>query len=139
MIINTTNGISTFLLSLFNKILTLGEYPEKWSLSILCPIHKSGLMSDPNNFRGVSPIDILNKILTGMMYNRIHKWTEDNSKLSESQARFRKGYSTTNNIFTLMSLGQKYLSKKGGRFYCLFVDFSKAFDRKDHKILIIAL
>ena len=139
MIINTTNGISTILLPLFNKILTLGEYPENWSLSILCPIHKSGSMSDPNNFRGVSLIDILNKILTGMMYNRIYNWAEDNSKLSESQAGFRKGYSTIDNIFTLMSLGQKYLSKKGGRFYCLFVDFSKAFDRIDHKILINSL
>ena len=38
-----------------------------------------------------------------------------------------------------MSLGQKYLSKKGGRFYCLFVDFSKAFDWIDHKILINSL
>ena len=139
MIINTTNGISTILLPLFNKILTLGEYPENWSLSILCPILKSGSMSDPNNFRGVSLIDILNKILTGMMYNRIYNWAEDNSKLSESQAGFRKGYSTIDNIFTLMSLGQKYLSKKGGRFYCLFVDFSKAFDRIDHKILINSL
>ena len=142
MIINTTNGISTILLSLFNKILTLGEYPENWSfrsLSILCPIHKSGSMSDPNNFRGVSLIDILNKISTGMMYNIIYKWAEDNSKLSESQAGFRKGYSTTDNIFTLMSLGQKYLSMKGGRFYCLFVEFSKAFERTDHNILINSL
>ena len=62
-------------------------------------------MSDPNNFRGVSLIDILNKILTGMMYNRIYEWAEHNSKLSESQAGFRKGYSTQYNIFTLMSLG----------------------------------
>ena len=38
-----------------------------------------------------------------------------------------------------MSLGQKYLSKKGGRFYCLFVDFSKAFDRIDHRVLINSL
>ena len=74
-----------------------------------------------------------------MMYNRIYKWAEGNSKLGESQAGFRKGYYTTDNIFTLMSLGQKYLSKKGGRFYCLFVDFSKAFDRMDHRILINSL
>ena len=67
-------------------------------------------MSDPNNFRGVSLIDISNKILNGMMFNRIYKWAEDNSKLSESQAGFRKGYSTTDSILTLMSLGQKYLS-----------------------------
>ena len=100
-----------------------GEYPENWSLSKLCPIHKSGSVSDPNNFRGVSLIDILNKILTGMMYDRIYKWAEDNSKLNESQSGFRKGYSTIDNLFTLMSLGQKYLSKEGGRFYCLLLIF----------------
>ena len=53
MITNTANVISSILLPLFNKILALGEYPENWSLSILCPIHKSGSISDPNNFRGV--------------------------------------------------------------------------------------
>ena len=74
-----------------------------------------------------------------MMYNRIYKWEEDNSKLSESQAGFRRGYSTTDNIFTVMSLGQKYLRKQGVRFYCLFVDFSQAFDRIDHKTLFISL
>ena len=95
-------------------------------------------MNNPNNFRGVSLIDIY-KILTGMMYNRIYKWAEENSKLSECQAGFRKSYSTTDNIFTLMASGQKYLSKKGGRFYCIFVDFSKAFDRIDHKLLINSL
>ena len=71
-----------------------------------------------------------------MMYNRIYKWAEENSILRESQAGFRSRYATTDNLFTLMSLGQKYLSKKGGRFYCLFVDFFKAFDRIDHKVLI---
>ena len=38
-----------------------------------------------------------------------------------------------------MSLGQKYLSMKGGRFYCLFDEFSKAFERTDHNILINSL
>ena len=139
MITNTAYVISSILLPLFNKILAFGEYPENWSLSILCPIHNSGSISDPNNFRGFSLLDILNKILTGMMFDRIYKWVEDNSKLSEAQVGFRRGYSTTDNIFTVMFLGQKYLSKQGVRFYCLLVDFSKAFDRIDHKTLINSL
>ena len=38
-----------------------------------------------------------------------------------------------------MSSGKKYLSKKCGRFYGLFVDFSKPFDWIDHKVLINSL
>ena len=58
--------------------------------------------------------------------------------MDESQAGFRRGYSPTDNIFTLMSMVQKYLRKKreGGRFYCLFVDFSKAYNTIIHAELI---
>ena len=57
----------------------------------------------------------------------------------ESQARFRKGYSTSDNIFTLMTLIQKYLSKQNGRFYCIFIDYEKAFDKVKHNELWKAL
>ena len=46
----------------------------------------------------------------------------------EAQSGFRRGYSTVDNLFYLMDTVQKYLSKHGGRFYCLFVDFSEPFD-----------
>ena len=63
------------------KLLDLGWYPEKWALSFLCPIHKSGSTGDPNDYRGISLIDVLNKILTGTMYNRLYNWAEENDKL----------------------------------------------------------
>jgi len=34
---------------------------------------------------------------------------------------------------------QKYTSKQGGRFYCLYVDFTKAFDKINHRVLFSAL
>ena len=42
-------------------------------------------------------------------------------------------------LFCLMTTVQKYLSKKGGRIYCLFVDILKAFDSICHKKLIKCL
>ena len=38
----------------FNFILASGTVPDDWSLSIVCPIHKKGPPSDPNNYRGIS-------------------------------------------------------------------------------------
>ena len=38
-----------------------------------------------------------------------------------------------------MSIEQKYFSKKGGRFYCMFVVFSKCFDSVNHAELIVSL
>ena len=128
MIKCTLTDITDLLLPLYNTILVTSDFPEYWGQSILCPFHKAGSFSDPNNFRGISLIDTLNKVLTGMIFNRITKWAESNNKIDQAQSGFRNGLSTIDNLFTLQAMVQKYLSKKGGRFYCLFVDFSKAFD-----------
>ena len=42
---------------------------------------------------------------------------------------------TVDHIFCLYAIGQKQLCQKGGRCYMLFIDFSKAFDRVQHKFL----
>ena len=72
MINETISTIARVLLTLYNKIWLSGTFPNNWSRSILfCPIFKIGSLSNPNNFRGVSLIDVLNKILMGMISNRI--------------------------------------------------------------------
>ena len=48
--------------------------------------------------------------------------------IAETLAGFRKGYSTTDNTFILMSDIQKYLCKKKGKIYICFEDFQKAFN-----------
>ena len=74
-----------------------------------------------------------------MIFNRMTQWAENNNKIDQAQSGFRNGFSTIDNLFTLQSMAQKYLSKKGGRFYCLFVDFSKAFDNIIHVHLFNSL
>ena len=53
---------------------------------------------------------------------------EDDNKMAEMQAGFRKGYLTADHVFTLYAITQKYLSKPGGKLYVAFIDLRKAFD-----------
>ena len=53
--------------------------------------------------------------------------------LSEAQAGFRKGYSTSDHIFTLKSLIDIYLYKNKC-LYCAFIDYKKAFDSVDRTL-----
>ena len=132
MIKVTLHEILPFLNVLFNKIYDTGIFPSEWSKSIICPIHKSGSLSNPENFRGISLINSISKIFTNILTIRLQTWAENNNVIDDSQAGFRKNYSTIDNIFSLQALIQKYLCRERGRFYCLFVDFRRAFDSIPH-------
>ena len=53
---------------------------------------------------------------------------ENNNLYSNFQAGFRPGYRTTDHIFTIKTLINKYLKQSKKKIYACFVDFSKAFD-----------
>ena len=55
------------------------------------------------------------------------------------QAGFRRNYSTTDHIFNLYAIAQKFLNKKGQRLYVAFVDLRKAFDSVHHDKLLEAM
>ena len=136
---NTLNDILPFLHKLFNDIFDTSSFPDDWSRSIITPLHKKGSVSNPDNYRGISLIDSICKIFMHILSSRLSNWCEHYHVIDESQAGCRKGYSTVDNIFILTSLIQKYLSKKRGRFFCIFIDFKKAFDSIRHDKLWDAL
>ena len=57
----------------------------------------------------------------------------------KTQYGFRKGRSTVNALFILQRLLEWVQNHKDGKFYMLFLDWEKAFDRIDHRALVIAL
>ena len=125
---STINYIVPFLNILFNKMWDSGAFPEEWAEAIIIPLFKNGSPDSPDNYRGISLLSIFSKIFTSILNNRLSFWADALNKIDETQAGFRKGYSTMDNVFILQSVVQKYLTKKKGKFYCAFVDFSKAFD-----------
>ena len=66
-------------------------------------------------------------------------WLEENDKIVEMQAGFRRNYPTTDQIFNLYAIAQKCLNKKGQKLYVAFVDFKKAFDSVNHDKLLQAM
>ena len=52
--------------------------------SILCASLTKGNVNDSNNCRGISLIDVLNKIFMGMLNDRIYKYCIDNNKIEEA-------------------------------------------------------
>ena len=136
---NTLHDIVPVLHKLFNTVFSTGNFPSIWSQSVICPIFKSGSKKNPANYRGISITTSMYKIFSCIINKRLYEWAEATHKIDEAQAGFRQNYSTIDNLFTLQAIIQKYLSKQGRRFYCLYVDFSRAFDKVNHSSLFECL
>jgi hypothetical protein len=113
---------------LFNLILNTGKIPYSWSEGIILPIYKNkGNVSEPSSYRPITLVSCLGKTFTAILNNRLSQLSDEIELITEAQTGFRKGYGTTDNIFTLYALFSIYQSL-GKKLYCTFVDFSKAFD-----------
>eukprot|EP00745_Piridium_sociabile_P006243 TRINITY_DN14019_c0_g1_i8.p1 TRINITY_DN14019_c0_g1~~TRINITY_DN14019_c0_g1_i8.p1 ORF type:complete len:809 (-),score=78.12 TRINITY_DN14019_c0_g1_i8:134-2281(-) len=130
--------LSGFLTKLFNTVFLSGTFPDMWRQAILVPIFKKGDRDSPSNYRGISLLSLIGKCYTSILNTRLYHWLEDNKKISETQAGFRKGYNTSDHIFTLYAAIQKYLSKPAKLYVC-FVDLRRAFDSVQHDTLLRAL
>ena len=124
-----------FFEMIFNKFYYSSFFPEDWSTSIISPIPKKGDTCKPSNYRGISLQPVISKIYINILNKRLTQWSDENEIIGEEQAGFRKSYSTIDNLFCLQTLVTKYLKSKGGRFYAVFVDFEKAFDRINRNAL----
>ena len=73
-------------------------------------------MNNPNDYRGISLLDVIGKIYTAIITRRKTFLTNIYSVISESQAGFREGYS--DNALVLYSLVNKCLLKRGANSVC---------------------
>ena len=103
------------------------HFPVQWSTSVIVPIHKGGELDDPNNFRGITLNSCLSKLFTLLLNERLTQFCNDEGLIKENQIGFRKGFRTSDHIFTLKTLIDQFFSRKNKLFVC-FVDFKKAYD-----------
>ena len=83
---------------------------------------------DPDNYRGISLISCLYKLLTAILNKRIAHFCLENNILSRAQLGFVKGNRCSDGHFILHNMIKDYCHENGKWLYSCFVDFSKAFD-----------
>jgi hypothetical protein len=115
--------------------LTAGKFPTCWNISCSTFIHKKGDINNCDNYRCLGLTSCFGKLFTSLLQNRLHRVLDDENLYNRFQAGFRPDYRTTDNIFTIKTILNKYLYKNKKQVFACFVDFSKAFDSLSHETL----
>jgi hypothetical protein len=136
--IDSNDFISPYLTKIFNYIFDRGIYPDSWCKGAIIPIFKKGDKKEPSNYRGITLVNIISKIFSLCLRNRINCWCEGENMFNPSQFGFRDKRSTSDCIFILHSIIQNVLLQKH-KLYCAFIDYEKAFDTVIHEALWIKL
>jgi len=120
------------LLKFLNNIYRENCIPNEWRNAVITPIFKKGDSRETQNYRGISILNTWYKIYSRILNMKLQNYSE--VFMRETQNGFRKGRSCMDPIFCL-----KLLMEKSREFnletHLLFIDYEKAFDNVERKIL----
>jgi len=128
--------LSVPICAIFNASLSHGLIPNDWKKANIIPVFKKGKKSSANNYRPISLLPIISKVLERCIYKRVISFLRD--KITPAQFGFLANRSTDTQLLTVFSDIHKHYDKKE-QIDVVYFDISKAFDSVPHKLLILKL
>ena len=128
------NELTEAISILWRKSLDTGEIPDLLKLQTIIPLYKKGSKALPENYRPVSLTSHLIKLFERVLRKKLIKFIEDNELLSENQHAFRAGRSCLSQL--IQHIENILQALEENNIDVVYLDFAKAFDKVDHKILM---
>ena len=124
---------------LVNLSLQQGVFPEKWKEAVIRPLlKKSGLELDCVNYRPVSNLTFLSKLIEKAVLLRLNNHCNDYNLLPKNQSAYRRFHSCETALLRLMNDLLDGMEKQEVN-ALIAIDLSAAFDTVDHDILLDVL
>lgn len=124
------------LILIFNKSLSSGIFPDLWKKAKVVPIYKSDEKDNVNNYRPISILSTFAKVFESLVCPYIQSHFK--LYLSDYQHGFVGSRSTCTNLATFTEMLSDAIDC-GKQIDVIYTDFSKAFDRVPHHLLLSKL
>ncbi len=124
-----------YIRTMINNSISTNTFPEQLKHALIIPIHKSGSKSDPSNYRPISILSVLSKILEKVIAFRLMSYMQSNNLWHQNQYAYRSKTSTENALLNITEQIYKNIDDKKISLL-LLLDLSKAFDSVNHIILL---
>ena len=129
---------SSTLLDIINKSIQNGQFPDILKIAKLLPIHKGGTKDNPSNYRPISILPVISKLIEKHVTKHLFAFMNKYQVLHKSQSGFRKHHSCKTALINLVDKWLKHIDN-GEVVGAIFFDLRKAFDVVDHELLLAKL
>ena len=135
MLKETAFSITPGITKLFNISIRTGTIPEAWKISSIVPIPKGSKHNSVSNYRPISLLPILSKLLERHIHKLITDHLDINNPITPEQWGFQSGKSTVSALLDVVHSWSEAIDQ-GKEICAVFFDLKKAFDSVPHKALI---
>jgi len=136
-VFNEINSLNTFS-TLCNFSFSLGIFPENMKIAKVVPLFKTGRKSEVSNYKPISILTCLSKIIEKLTYAKLINFFNKHSILLPNQYGFRRGLSTNHALLDVVTTSYDNIDKLL-QTMLIFIDYKKAFDTVCHQILLSKL
>ena len=135
MLKDCADSIAIPLRYIVNLSLNTSTVPSAWKEAKIVPVYKSGDSSSVENYRPISVLPILSKLLEKAVHTQLSDFLANHDLLNDSQFGYREKRST--DLASALLIDNIRTNGDNGMFTgTLFLDLSKAFDTINHDLII---
>ena len=127
--------ITTSLTHIFNLSIRCEHYPKDWKYALVTPLHKGGDKCNTTNYRPISILLIISKILKRWVHSVVYSYLDECNLIPCCQSGFRPQHSTETTLHDLMNTCYQAM-ESGEMTGTVFIDLSKGFDAVNHEIIL---
>ena len=127
--------LKTPITHIVNLSITTSTVPKEFKIAKVKPLYKKSKQTDVGNYRPVSILNIVSKVMEKAIYIQLENYLVQNNLLYKHQSGFRQSFSTDSCLIHLLDF-IKCQSSRGLYTGLVMLDLQKAFDTVNHDILL---